>query len=616
MAERDAVAGLLAAVSEDAPLTAVIHAAGVLDDAVITSLTAERVDTVLRAKVDAAWHLHELTRDLDLAMFVVFSSVAGMIGAPGQGNYAAANTFLDGLAAHRRWQGLPAVSLAWGLWDQASGITGHLGAADRARMSRTGLAAMSTPEALTRFDTAFGVDRPNLIPARIDITALRSLASSALIPPLLTGLIRGTVRRALGTDLQAAQSTSALTERLRGMSEHEQRNTLLQLVRSHIATVLGHTGSADIDPNRAFQDLGFDSLTAVELRNRLNAATGLTLSPTLVFDYPTPTALADHLHDELTGAAAPTRTAPALRVATGEPIAMVGMGCRFPGGVGSAEDLWELVVGGCDAWVVSRWIGAGISRGCLIRIRRRWGSRMPGRGGLLMTLGSMRGSSGFRRVRRWRWIRSSGCCWRRRGRRWSGRGSIRRRCGAVATGCVRGGDVARLRDAVAARSRVWRVIRLTGAPASVVSGRVSYVLGLEGPAVTVDTACSSSLVALHLAVQALRSGECSLALAGGVTVMATPGMFVEFCRQRGLAADGRCKSFAAAADGTGWAEGVGVLVVERLSDARRLGHRVLAVVRGSAVNQDGASNGLTAPNGPSQQRVIRQALANAGSVGG
>src|SRR5580693_5295629 len=262
-----------------------------------------------------------------------------------------------------------------------------------------------------------------------------------------------------------------------------------------------------------------------------------------------------------------------LASASRAPVAVVGMGCRFPGGVRDPEGLWELVAGGTDA--IS---GFPADRG--------WDLEGlfdpdPGHAGTSYVRGG-----GFVAA-----LEGAGI----------GPGSLRgSRTGVFAGGYSSGYDAGSGSGYL-----------LTGTATSVLSGRVSYVLGLEGPAVTVDTACSSSLVALHLACQSLRSGECDLALAGGVTVMATPVAFTEFSRQQGLAADGRCKSFAAAADGTGWAEGAGMVVLERLADARRRGHPVLAVVAGSAVNQDGASNGLTAPNGPSQQRVIRAALASA-----
>jgi polyketide synthase 7 len=300
VADRDAVAGLLAGLPEQYPLTAVIHAAGVLDDAVVGSLTAERIDAVLAPKVDGAWNLHELTRDLDLSAFVLCSSVAGITGAPGQGNYAAGNAFLDGLAACRRAGGLAGVSLAWGWWAQASGMTAHLGGRDLARMSRGGLAPLSAGQALELFDAGVALDHPSVVAARLDQAALRDLAVDGGLPPLFSQLVRRPVRRLVDND--TAASVSALAQRLRGLSPVEQHNLLLQLVCSHVAIVLGGPGGEDVDPDKTFQHLGFDSLTAVELRNRLKTATGLALSPTLIFDYPTPTTVARHLLDNFQGA--------------------------------------------------------------------------------------------------------------------------------------------------------------------------------------------------------------------------------------------------------------------------------------------------------------------------
>nr|WP_318552260.1 beta-ketoacyl reductase [Kitasatospora fiedleri] len=280
VADRDALAAVLDAIPAAHPLTAVVHAAGVLDDGVVASLTPARIDRVLRPKADAAWHLHELTKDLGLSAFVLFSSAAGVLGGPGQANYAAANAFLDALAVHRRALGLPGVSLAWGQWAEDSGLTGNLTDTDRKRLARAGVLPMPTDRALALFDLALGAAEPALVPARLDLSA-------ASTRPLLSRLTR--TRPARRTD------RPGLGRELAALPETEQHSRVLALVTGQTAAVLGHTDTSAVSADRAFKDLGFDSLTAVELRNRLAAAAGVRLPATMVFDYPTPDALAGHL---------------------------------------------------------------------------------------------------------------------------------------------------------------------------------------------------------------------------------------------------------------------------------------------------------------------------------
>ncbi|WP_143079259.1 type I polyketide synthase, partial [Streptomyces monashensis] len=610
VADREALATVLGGL--DRPLTAVVHSAAVLDDATTSGLTPQQLETVMRPKADAAVHLHELTRDANLAQFVLFSSVAAVLGGPGQANYAAANAFLDALAEHRRARGLPATTVAWGLWEDG-GLTAHLGDTDRRRLTRDGVQPLSAEHGLALFDAALARDSATFVAARFDFAALRRRPGG--VHAVLRGLVRTPVRRTAAGG--GASDAGAAGEWLARLPEPEARRALLDLVRTHAATALGHETAEAVPADGVFKELGFDSLTAVELRNRLNEATGLRLSPTTIFDHPTAQALAEHLWQTWSGteSSAVVVSRPAAHTEADEDlIAIVSMGCRYPGGVGSPQELWDMVASGTDAVT-----GFPSDRGWDLDALYDPDPDKPGtsyvrQGAFLEDVSrfdaaffgiSPREALAMDPQQRllletaWETFERAG----------------------IAPPSLKGTDTGVFVGALAQEYGSTLLheapegldgMLLTGNALSLVSGRLSYVLGLQGPAVTVDTACSSSLVALHQAAQSLRQGECTLALAGGVTVIATPGTFTAFSRQRAMSPDGRCKAFAAAADGTGFSEGVGLVLLERLSDARRNGHPVLAVVRGSAVNQDGASNGLTAPNGLAQQRVIRTALGNAG----
>ncbi|MEV3934269.1 type I polyketide synthase, partial [Streptomyces sp. NPDC049944] len=628
VSDRTAVAALIeacdaaAADYPGAALRTVVHAAGVATATLLSEATADTLAEEISAKVAGAVHLDELLDGHDLDAFVVFSSVAGVWGSGGQSGYATANAHLDALAQRRRARGLPATAVAWGAWAGGGMADGEEGE----QLLRLGIRAMAPEPAIAALQQALDRDDTLVTVADMDWARFVPVFTAARSRPLISELAE--VREALASSTaevpsSAADGDSPLWNRLAGLAPAERTDALTEIVRSLAAAVLGHASPDGVEPDRAFRELGFDSLTAVELRNALVAETRLQLPTTLVFDHPTPTVLARFLAAELSAQyEMPGLSGTQSRLSATEfqaptkdddLIAIVGMSCRYPGEVANPDDLWRLLVSGTD----------GISE---FPTDRGWdlegiydpdpahpGTTYTRHGGFLHSAGEF--DAGFFGISprealamdpqqrllleaSWELFEDAGI----------DPSSVRgEQIGVFAGASSSGYGVGVSQGSEGSEGHL-----LTGTATSVVSGRIAYMMGLEGPAVTVDTACSSSLVALHLAAQALRQGECAMALAGGVALLASPTAFVEFSRQRGLSADGRCKPFAEGADGTGWAEGVGMLLVERLADARRNGHEVLAVVRGSAINQDGASNGLTAPNGPAQQRVIRQALTSSG----
>ncbi|MFD5698885.1 type I polyketide synthase, partial [Streptomyces lasiicapitis] len=614
-ADRDALAAVLDAVPEHRPLTAVVHAAGVTLAASLLETELADAATVVSGKVAGAVNLDELLGDRELDAFVVFSSISGVWGGGSQGVYGSGNAFLDALVERRRARGLAGTAVSWGPWAE-----GGMATRDDAgeQLARRGLPAMAPQLAIAALERAVAGDDGVVTVVDVDWERFASSFTAVRPSPLVCDVDAVRALETKSGDGESADAAGArLRERLKPLTEGERDRALLDLVRRHAAAVLGYSSAELVEPNRAFRDLGFDSLTAVDLRNRLAAETGLALPATLVFDYPSAGVLTAHLRTEVLGT---TSSAPAIGsggpAGSGvddEPIAIVSMSCRLPGGVRSPEDLWQLIDGGGDAissfpsdrgWDLS---------GMYDPDPDRPGTFYAREGGFLYDAGEF--DPGFFGISPREALATDPqqrllleTSWEAFERAGIDPASVRGSQTGVFVGFSGSGYGTNLETV----PEDVEGHLLTGNAGSVVSGRLAYTYGLEGPAITVDTACSSSLVALHLACQSLRQGECDMALVGGVAVMATPMAFVEFSRQGGLAPDGRCKPFAAAADGTGWSEGADVLLVERLSDARRNGHQVLGIVRGSAVNQDGASNGLTAPNGPSQQRVIRQALVGAG----
>ncbi|KAG8149329.1 non-ribosomal peptide synthetase/type I polyketide synthase [Burkholderia catarinensis] len=602
-----AVADFFAALHRDGvPLRGIVHAAGIVGYKPLMQVEREELEAVLQPKVAGAWLLHQHSEPFPLDFFILFSSIASAWGSRDQAHYSAANRFLDALAHHRRSLGLPALSVNWGPWAQG----GMTSPEAEALLRRVGIRSLAADRALDMLDQLPAV--PQVAVVDIDLALFQGSYEARGPKPFLDRV------RVAGSP-PSALAMPALSD----ASPRERKRLLADSIDRAVAQVLGFD-AATLDRDLGFFEMGMDSLMALDVRTHLEKALGIPLSVALLFDHPTVNALADFLAEQSSApapdaSAAPTEAVPSRPVApavapreagTPEPIAIVGMSCRFPGAAHDLDAYWRLLNDGVDAiskvprerWDVDAYYdpdpeapGRMYCRfggflddvdqfdPAFFRITPREAAAMDPQQRLLLEVSHEALEHAGIPV-----------------------DSLKGSRTGVFVG-ITTNDYANLQLRNGGGSGIDGYF-FTGNPLNTAAGRISYGLGVQGPSMAIDTACSSSLTAIHTASQNLRSGECDLAIAGGVNLILSPDNSIAVSRTRALAPDGRCKTFDAAADGFVRSEGCGALVLKRLSDALAAGDRVLAVLRGSAVNHDGASSGFTAPNGRAQEAVIRQAL--------
>jgi acyl transferase domain-containing protein/acyl carrier protein len=617
-APRD-VARLLATVqAELPPLAGIVHAAGEIGTTPLQALDDAEIDRVFTGKVWGAWRLSEATADMPLDFFLSTSSIASVWGSFGQTAYGAANAFLDGLAWRQREHGVPGISVNFGPWAAA-------GMADedaRAQLDKRGVRTLSPADALAGMAelmlASSGRGAAHGIVAKIDWSSFLPLYQLAGKRSFLEQLQREVPQSALAP---TPSGTTRLVEQLTNAPAQQRKKLVVDYLRDVVAEVT-RIDVAEIRDEAGFFAVGMDSLMAVELRTRVEQAVGKELPATLAMDYPRLVDVADYLLDDVLSIGAPASANSAVQpnsavmTRSDEPIAIVSVACRFPGAP-DPEGFWELLSGGVDAireipddrFDVDEYYDPDPEAPG--KIYTRYGGYLEGIDGFDPEFFGISPREAVWMDPQQRLMLE--IAWEGLERAGYAPGSLRGSRTGVFVG-VAANEYSQLLNTNSVETIEAHFI--TGNALNVIAGRVAFALGLEGPAMAVDTACSASLVAVHQACQALHSGDCDMALAGGVNVLVSPASIVATSRARMLSADGRCKTFDAAANGYARSEGCGILVLKRLSDAERDGDEICAIIRGSAVNQDGASSGLTVPNGGAQQRLIAATLARAGLVGG